>query len=282
MKPAEQHNARVWGYIADWCTLIQIALGVAIVCQGTPTYGEAANPIYFRPSHADQYTDASSTNRLWDNLCGRMMAPLTTVWIFAMSTGEGYTAKILRGNYIVTTLGPTSYNCFLFHQMVGQWYYAATRPGEFWNWWQHRKDFYWFSPGPCPVEWYEYFFIVGITVAFANFMDHTFIGSIRLLFGWILEFVRGKQDVEDVDVAKTLCAVITNMTGIEPEMESALDEVGLASVGMPVIAGLINNAFAKQGNPISVSAPGLVRAKSIKDIIGVIEDARALMEHDGV
>lgn len=58
------------------------------------------------------------------------MAPLTTLWIFAMATGEGYTAAILRGDFLVHTLGPNSYNCFLFHQMVGQWYSAATRGGK--------------------------------------------------------------------------------------------------------------------------------------------------------
>jgi hypothetical protein len=32
------------------------------------------------------------------------------------------------------------------------------------------------------------------------------------------------------------------MTGIEPEMDSTLDEIGLASVGIPVIVGMINSA----------------------------------------
>jgi acyl-CoA synthetase (AMP-forming)/AMP-acid ligase II len=60
------------------------------------------------------------------------------------------------------TLAPNSYNCFLFHQMVGQWYFAATRNRHMWNWWRYRKDFYWFSPKPCPVEWYEYFFVCDV------------------------------------------------------------------------------------------------------------------------
>ena len=32
-------------------------------------------------------------------------------------------------------------------------YYKVTR-GEWWNWWNYRKTQYWFSPSPCPVEWY--------------------------------------------------------------------------------------------------------------------------------
>ena len=41
-----------------------------------------------------------------------------------------------------------------------------------------------------------------------------------------------------LDVAATMCTpLIEKMTGIEPEMDSTLDEVGLASVGIPVIVG---------------------------------------------
>ncbi len=46
---------------------------------------------------------------------------------------------------------------------------------QFWNWWQFRKAFYWFSPEPCPVEWYEYFFVVLIVVAFSSFMEKVFV-----------------------------------------------------------------------------------------------------------
>lgn len=82
-----------------------------------------------RANEADFRGDSEAVSRLWDEICARMMAPLTTLWIFAMSTGEGWTASILRGNFLVKTLGPNAYNCFLFHQMIGQWYIAATRPG---------------------------------------------------------------------------------------------------------------------------------------------------------
>ena len=92
-----------------------------------------------RPDDANQWTDTAATNRIWDNSYARMFCPLTTVWVFAISTGRGFTCKVLRANFLYVTLSPHSYNCFLFHQMVAQWYYAATRPGSFWNWWQYRK-----------------------------------------------------------------------------------------------------------------------------------------------
>ena len=69
-----------------------------------------------------------------------------------------------------------------------------------------------------------------------------------------------------VDVAETLCGLIEKMTGIEPEMDYTLDEVGLASVGIPVIVGMLNSAFSTKKNPISLTSPDLVEAKTIADI----------------
>lgn len=137
-KPSERHNARMWGWIADSCTLVMIGLSIALICQTIQHEGEVPTPYYMRPGAADEFTDNPSIVRLWDNLMGRSMAPLTTLWIFSLSTGEGLTAHVLRGKFLSETLGPNGYNCFLFHQPVAQWYYAATRPGEWWNWWNYR------------------------------------------------------------------------------------------------------------------------------------------------
>lgn len=69
-----------------------------------------------------------------------------------------------------------------------------------------------------------------------------------------------------LDVGETLCGLIEKMTGIEPEMDSTLDEVGLASVGIPVIVGMLNSAFSTKKNPLSISSADLVEAKTIEDI----------------
>jgi hypothetical protein len=47
------------------------------------------------------------------------------MWVIALSTGHGFTASVFRTRFLVDTMSPHSYNCFLFHQLVGQWYYAA-------------------------------------------------------------------------------------------------------------------------------------------------------------
>ena len=68
------------------------------------------------------------------------------------------------------------------------------------------------------------------------------------------------------DVAKRMCMVIEKMTGIEPEMDSTMDEIGLASVGIPVIVGMINAAFTTKENPISITSADVVACKTIGDV----------------
>ena len=170
-RPTERSSARRWGWLADAITLIMIGKSIAMICQGVQPYGEYPEEKYMRPDSANQFTDSSNSSRLWDNLAGRLFAPLTTLWIFALATGEGLTAMLLRNRFLSDNLAPNAYNCFLFHQMVGQWYFAATRNGVMWNWWRFRKDMYWFSPQPCPVEWYEYFYLVALVVCFSKLMN---------------------------------------------------------------------------------------------------------------
>ena len=103
-KPSERHNARLWGMFADCCSIIILLLSIIIVCQPLQT-DEEHIPLWMRPSYANEYTDVSSVNRLWDNIIGRLVAPLTTLWVFSLSTGQGYTARLLRREFLVKVLG---------------------------------------------------------------------------------------------------------------------------------------------------------------------------------
>ena len=88
---------------------------------------------------------------------------------------------------------------------------------------------------------------------------------------------------EEINTRLTIFGIIENVTGIEPELYSTLDEVGLASVGIPVIVGMVNRAFnTKQQEPLAVTQQDLVGAKTIGEIIAVVDNARDRMHHDGV
>lgn len=139
-------------------------------------------------------------------------------------------------------------------------------------------------------------------------MDGTFTKSLRQLEHWLLGLVVGEQEDEDFDgknilmlvvemksismhvitnniaqwihlpVTKTLYELIENMTGIEPEVDSTLDEVGLASVGIPVIVGMLNTAFSNKSSPISITTLDLAQTRTMADIVAVIEKARARID----
>jgi len=200
-----------------------------------------------------------------------------------MSTGYGFTAAFFRNRFLVETLGPNSYNCFLFHQMVGQWYFAATRNGHMWNWWRYRKAFYWFSPKPVPVEWYEYFYVVGLVVFFSRFMDDVVMPSVDESLAWARVWISGGEvEEEDEDITEVLCTIIEKMTGIEPEHDSTLEECGLASVGIPVMVALMNKTFSKKDKPLGITAANLIGAKTIADMAEQVEAAKKLAEDQGV
>jgi hypothetical protein len=282
-RPAERHNAWVWGWVADGCTLTILGLSAAYIAQGTQTYGELPEAFYLRPDDANEFTDTAVTNRIWDNINARLMCPLTTLWVFSLSTGEGYTAAFFRNEFLVETLSPNSYNCFLFHQMVGQWYYAATRNGTWWNWWRFRKTFYWFSPNPCPVEWYEYFLVVGLVVSWSRLMVilEPLVGN--GLSGVMAYFTKGEAESdEEVDTAKVLCDIIEGMTGIEPLPDWTLEECGLASIGVPVLVELLNKTFSKKDKAVVISAKDLVTAETIADMVEVVDNAKHLAAAHGV
>jgi len=281
--PNERHNAHIWGWIADTVTLIMLGLMIAVICQGTQEKGaEVTLPKYMRPYDADEFTDISVINRLWDNVAGRLACPLTTIWVFALSTGEGYTAGILRNETLSVTLAPNAYNCFLFHQMIGQWYFAATRNGHFWNWWRYRKTHYWFSPEACPVEWYEYPLVVGLVVVFSRFMDSTVQPMISAGFSAIMACIKGEEEEEDVDTSDVLLGIIENMTGIQPELDYTLDECGLASIGIPVLVALLNKNFSTSSLTLDITPADLIAAKTIVDMVNVVDECKARADAQGV
>ena len=234
-----------------------------------------------RPSEANNYTDVNIEIRLWDNICGRLIAPLTTLWIFSLATGEGWTAKVFSSTFLSETVAPHAYNCFLFHQPVGQWYYAATRPGLWWNWWQYRKTMYWFSPGPCPVEWYEYFYVVIITCAFSALMNATAEPFMGAILSFVKVLIFGSEE-EGVAVEDALIEALEDMTGFAPQLDWTLDQCGLSSVGLPQLAVRLKNVFSTKTNPVSISAAQLSDARTVGDIVDAVKAAVGQANADGI
>jgi acyl-CoA synthetase (AMP-forming)/AMP-acid ligase II/peptidoglycan/LPS O-acetylase OafA/YrhL len=281
IRPSEQLRTQVWGYVADTITVIMVIISVAHIAQGYYPFDLSVtevtlDPFFMRPEAANSYADPSTVNRAWDNIYGRLFAPITLLWIFALSTGEGLTAKALRFSPLSQTLSLTTYSCFLFHQMVGQWYYAATRHGEWWGWWSHQKDFYWFSPQPIPVEWYEYFYIVGLVVLFSKIVQPLEL-AIRGAFGFFINLfkkIKGGSiilDTEKTTISEILL-IIESLTGMEVKPEWSLEECGLASLGVVQFTNTLEHAFSTPENQIKLSMTDIMSTHNIYEIASIVDN----------
>ena len=91
-----------------------------------------------------------------------------------------------------------------------------------------------------------------------------------------------EDDDGDEDTGKVLFEIIEGMTGIEPAMDYTLEECGLASIGVPTLVGLLNKNFSKKKRRLNISAYDLVSAKTIGDLVQVVDDAKALADDQGV
>jgi len=91
-----------------------------------------------------------------------------------------------------------------------------------------------------------------------------------------------EEEGEEEDTAKLLSEIIEGMTGIEPQMDFTLEDCGLASIGVPVVVGLLNKNFSTKARKLNISAADLVVAKTIADMVAVVDAAKALADDQGV
>ncbi|MRV72593.1 AMP-binding protein [Duganella sp. FT92W] len=282
VRPAEQRRAHIWGYIADAITLLIIALSVAQVAQGYIAHGDTTSTWFMRPEAANSHADAAAVNRIWDDIYSRMFAPVTLLWVFALSTGRGVTARLLRFTPLSQTIAPAAYGCFLFQQMVGQWYYALTRHGTWWDWWSYRKGFYWFSPQPVPVEWYEYFYLVGLTVLFTKMVE-PLDPAIRRGYATLVNYLKGgkqQQAVQAKDSLGEILQTVLRMTGMEAEPEWSLVDCGLASLGVVQFTHALETAFSTPERKVSLPVADIMAAVDIRAIARIVDAARQEVQAD--
>ena len=113
-----------------------------------------------------------------------------------------------------------------------------------------------------------------LVVLFLSFIKGTALPASRGLYGQINGYSTSDATECDVSVGERLCDIIDNMTGIRPDMDSTVEEVGLASVGLPQIIGILNNSFSSAKSQLNLTSSSLIRAKSIQDMVNIIEEAK--------
>ena len=309
-RPYLSHRAYLWGWLCDAISvglLAQAACYVALAsCE--QKYGHrcpsdrkvAAEDGGLEAWLGVDETDAISTRTL-AGIVSRLYLPIMVVWLYAMAVGRGWTCWLFSRPLFVRTLAPASYNVYLFHQWVGQVYYLATRH-EWWSYHRFRKTFFWFSPQPVPVAWYEYFAVLGLTTLFAIQMAHldpwliaawdrawrsAIAGCRRCLGAAPPHHTAGRQsrggegeagESEDRDTMSIVLDEIETITGVAVEPDWSLAECGLASVAAPIVRTRLERALPG----VSLALEDLVRADTVLSLAELLDERRSKLMATGV
>mmetsp|Transcript_6955 Transcript_6955/g.9964 ORF Transcript_6955/g.9964 Transcript_6955/m.9964 type:complete len:973 (+) Transcript_6955:336-3254(+) len=251
-RPNEKMSVWKWGVATDCLTLGIFAMFMVF----------AMLPEHVTPDKAD----TKEEKRYFAYFLSRVTAPITFLWIFGLAVGKGFTARLMSNSFLVTWLAPASYNMYLFHQVIQEWYFLATRG----YWWVQPKPYYWFSPYATPVPWWEFFIIAFITIAFSVFVE-VFVN------GWIVKhstaFTRTilclkEEKVEGKNVGETIVSVIKNITGMEVFEDTNLLDTGLSSM----TTLLLVSDLVKIYPTLKLTARDVFGAKTVKGLIDVVEE----------
>lgn len=90
------------------------------------------------------------------------------------------------------------------------------------------------------------------------------------------------EENDDENTAELLAEIIEGMTGIEPLMDYSLEECGLASVGVPILVNLLNKNFSTKQRRLNITASDLVEAKTIGDMVEVVDTVKARADDQGI
>ena len=160
-------------------------------------------------------------------------------------------------------------------------YYLLTRQ-EWWSYWRHRKAFFWFSPSPVPVGWWEYFYIVILTT-FLSFglakIDPWMISKWEVGRGKLRKcFFPGGAKREGLTTIQTILQEVERLTGAEVEPDWTLAECGLSSVAGPVIINMLSNAVPG----VTLSLADLVEVDTIGGLANLLESRKKEMNATGL
>ena len=295
VRPAESHRRVLYGRITDALTLTFFAFHLAHFLDENWPYPTKVTGKMWEVVPEEHHNWATGIKRyVWSVMITRLYSPLIAVWVTLVSIPRGsVTTRFLESNLLTEVLGPTSYGCFLFHQIIGQWYWWATRVGNdvprpdvgdktSWSWWAYPKEYYWFSPQPLPVAWYEFFFVVGLVTCFSAAADRLLTTPLTVM--WV-KFINFFQNIiwpgsvhtkgaagGQLPAEERVIGAVAALTGVAERisLDDSFDEIGLVSVGLPVLVGLINAS-----EPMAViSAQEIAHCQNLRGVVDVIERKR--------
>jgi len=260
-RPYESHYAWVLGAVTDLISVLTILTGYILYPLLAPCRQKegllcpSIEPDAHHLSIDDQGLDGAlgigetdpAATRALAGIWSRFLAPVMVIWLFGLAAGKGGTAWLFTRSIFVDTLAPISYYLYLFHQWVGQMYYLTTRK-SWWSYWRYRKSFFWFSPAPVPVGWWEYFFVLVLTTLLSKlmarldpYMIQAWGHGRRRLRAWL--GCSGEAWDNELSTIQVVLHTIEQLTGVPVEADWTLAECGLASVAGPVVISRLQTAM---------------------------------------
>ncbi|CAB9511065.1 7a-methyl-1,5-dioxo-octahydro-1H-inden-4-yl [Seminavis robusta] len=254
-RPNERAKAWVWGTITDIISLLLFA--------GWLFYGLA--PAEATPAFAE---DDALVARHWFPFLSRILAPFGFLWFWGLAVGTGYTSKLFSIPIVVEWLAPASYNMFLFHQPVSEWYFLATR-GE---WWAYPKTFFWFSPYPYPVAFWEFFIVAAIVVALSVVMEAYVNELLVANFSAALDWMTGSDGLrisskDGESVLSVVQSIIRELTYAEVTAQTGLTEAGLSSMTTIILVSEIKKVY----KTLKLTVRDVINSDTVGELVDVIE-----------
>jgi len=296
VRPYQTHRKKLYGAIADGLTLAFMAFHIAHFCDIDWPYPTHVTGKMWQVTADEHHAwDTGIKRYVWSVMITRLYSPLIAVWIALLSMPQGsVTTRFLESNILTRTLAPTSYGCFLFHQIIGQWYWWITRSNidvgrkHDWSWWAYPKEYYWFSPQPLPVAWYEFFFVVALVTAFSAFVDKALNARLTVLwikggqcvarlFGRTVDAsAKSATGAAEASPEQSVLKAVAALTGVEDNvsLDDSFDEIGLVSVGLPVLVGLIN----AEERFTSLSPADIAGCADLRAVVDIVAKKRKYAE----
>ena len=142
VRPHEQprERARAYGRACDALTVAFVAFHAAMfVHLDWPYPTRLVGKMWDKVPEERHTWDVGLKRYIWSVVVTRLYTPLVATWIALLAVSDAsVTSRVLAWSPLVRLLAPTSYGCFLFHQVVGQWYWWITRAGASDTLLQHR------------------------------------------------------------------------------------------------------------------------------------------------
>eukprot|EP01031_Cornospumella_fuschlensis_P026811 gene26811-32395_t len=252
-RPFESHNKKYWGYLTDFFSFVYLG-GILLWIEDTDS------------AYPQSVVKTPQDARYWASFISRLIFPMTCLWIFGLAVGEGYSAKLTSHYIFSEVLGPCFYCVYLFHQVISQWYYKATRG----SWAAVPKPFYWFSPVAVPVGIGEFFAIVFIVIGICYILE-TYFHPVLLTYTNICInrlFPSEKGGSKGDSVADTILRLVSNVVGHELALDSNLVHSGLGSLTTIVLVAEIKGMYAD----IQISAADVYASTTVQDLVKFVEE----------